>query len=156
MPVEQQLTKHFKLSEFTRSKKAIDLGIDNTPSNDVIIRLTQLAEKVLEPLRAHFGLPVKITSGFRCPALNSKVGGSNTSQHLLGEAADIKIPGVPNVEVWKYIKDNLPYDQLIAEYLRQDDDTAGWVHVSLRAVKNRQEAKSCIGKGRYPMGLHFV
>ena len=117
--------------------------------------MTRLCINVLEPIRAHFGKPIKIKSGYRCPALNKAVGGSANSQHLLGEAADIEISGVDNADIWRWIDENLEFDQVIAEYLKEDDGSAGWIHVSYNHYDNRKEAISCVAKGKYLDGLHF-
>ena len=95
---DMQLSEHFLLSEFTRSSTAERLGIDNSldASNpldqDVINNLRNLCEQILEPLREFAGQPIIISSGYRCPQLNIKVGGVYSSQHTLGEACDIRIP----------------------------------------------------------------
>jgi hypothetical protein len=150
------LSTHFTLQEFVASTKAEQLAIDNTPSVSDIECMQALCEKVLEPLREHFGKPIKIISGFRSPELNRQVGGAPTSQHLRGEAADIEIPGVDNADIWRYIDEHLPYDQLIAEYLTTQKGSDGWIHVSY-APENRQEALSKTAKGKpYLSGLHFV
>ena len=89
------MTPHFSLNEFTRSQTASRLGIDNTPPDRVKKNLKLLAEAVLEPVRSHFGKPVRISSGYRSLALNDAVGSKSSSQHTKGEAADFEIPGVP-------------------------------------------------------------
>lgn len=151
-----KLSEHFSLSEFTRSEKAKALGVRNEPSILQIHHLSLLCTKVLEPLRVHFDKPVIITSGFRSAALNEAVGGSKTSQHLKGEAADINIKGIAMADIWQYIKDNLEFDQVIAEKISRKNPQAGWIHVSYRAGHNRKEAKSYIGNGKYPYGLHYI
>lgn len=126
-----QLSHHFSLSEFTQSNTARARGIDNTPSLAVVSNLQQLCIHVLEPLRMHVGGPIRINSGYRCPALNRAVGGVANSQHLTGEAADIHIPSKETGRKWmKWIIATLPFDQLIWEQ--------GWIHVSFRQDgKNR-------------------
>jgi hypothetical protein len=131
------MTPHFKLSEFTKSQTALRHGIDNTPSEEVRGNLKKLAENVLEPVRVHFGKPVRISSGYRSPALNRILGSKITSQHLSGHAADFEVPGISNLEVAKYIRDNLEFDQVIWEYGSIDDPSAGWVHCSYVAGSNR-------------------
>jgi zinc D-Ala-D-Ala carboxypeptidase len=108
-----------------RSSTAVRKGIDNTPNADQLAALRTLCVKVLEPVRVHFGAPVKVTSGFRCARLNKAVGGSGTSQHCFGEAADFSVDGVSDLEVARWIKANLKFDQLILEFPPE-----GWVHVS--------------------------
>lgn len=131
------MTPHFTLSEFTRSQTASRRGIDNTAPEHVRKRLKLLAEAILEPVRAHFGKPVRISSGYRCLALNEAVGSKPGSQHVLGYAADFEIPGVPNLDIALWISKHLQYDQCIAEYFSLDDPFAGWVHASYREGKNR-------------------
>jgi len=148
------LSPHFTLGEFTKSSH----DIPNKPDYTQIYSMKELCKSVLEPLREHFGA-VNITSGFRCPELNKAAGGAPSSQHLRGEAADIKIPGVRNDAVWNYIKNNLPFDQLIAEKLKLDDGATGWIHVSY-APTLRRDAISYLGKinGKhtYVKGLAYI
>lgn len=121
-----QLTKNFQLSEFLVSQTASRNGINNTPNHTQIANLKLLAEKVLQPLRDHYQLPVSISSGYRSPALNRAVGGSPSSQHMTGQAADFQIPSIDNYTVAKWIQDNLNYDQLILEFF--SGGNSGWVH----------------------------
>ena len=129
------LTAHFSLWEMCASGTAIRLGIENVPDEAVIKRLQQLCEHVLEPLRQRFGV-IRITSGYRCDKLNRAVGGVKNSQHRLGEAADIH---VSNIEVgrkmFRYIKENLEFDQLLFERIQENG--ACWLHVSFRAEPER-------------------
>jgi len=113
-----------------------------------------LCENVLQPLRDHFNLPVTVISGYRSANVNRAVGGRFNSQHLVGEAADIEILGVSNADVWRFIVAELPFDQVIAEYLEKNDPSAGWVHVSYSRGNNRKEAMSCV-KGKYSAGLLY-
>ena len=87
-----QLSEHFTLSEFTKSITAERLGIDNKPGYEEVLAMRHLCREVLEPLRQHYGKPIRITSGYRCEELNSAVGGVRRSQHMLGEAADLSVP----------------------------------------------------------------
>lgn len=124
------MTEHFKLEEFIRSSTAQQLGIDNTPSEEVILNLRNLCEKVLEPLRQWYGKPISISSGYRCSALNRAVGGVTKSQHLKGEAADIRLPSIAiGRKMLEYIVFHLPYDQVIWEH---NTDGLYWIHVSLK------------------------
>lgn len=150
------LSTNFTLQEFTDSAKAKALGIENTPNAIQIESMKALCDVILEPLRAHYRQPIQILSGFRCPALNKAVGGSDKSQHLYGEAADIRIRGVKNFEIWMFISLNLSFDQLIAEKLKEHDGSAGWIHVSHKNYgKQRGEPLSFLGD-RYVKGLHFI
>lgn len=153
-----QLSKNFRLEEFTKSQTGARLGIANTPSTAHLANLKTLCEKVLEPVRAHYGRPVHINSGYRGPALNKAVGGSSTSQHCAGEAVDIEIPGVANGDLAKWIEANLDYDQLILECYRAGVPDSGWVHVSYKTGHNRKQeltATAVGGKMTYAAGLHL-
>ena len=114
-----RLSQHFRLSEFTRSATATKLSIDNTPSAEAIDHLRALCENVLEPLRQHFNVPIRINSGYRSPALNKAVGGAKRSYHLQGRAADIPL----RRDWYAYIRDHLPHTELINE--------GTWIHVAL-------------------------
>jgi len=111
-----QLTKNFSLHELTKSETAVRNGMDNTPGPVEIANLTELAVKVLQPVRDHFAKGVHINSGFRRPDVNAKVGGSRTSDHCKGMAADMEIPGVANAELAEWVKDNLEFTQHILEF----------------------------------------
>ena len=121
-----KLSSNFFLSEFERSQTAARRGIDNLviPQSRVHMNLVTLCQRVLQPLRDGLG-PVHISSGYRCSALNEAIGGSVSSQHCYGLAADIVIGGYSPGEVCGWIKSrNLPFDQLINEYDQ-------WTHVSI-------------------------
>lgn len=125
-----KLAPDFTLSEMVKSETALRHGMDNTPSQAVISNLQMLALSVLQPVRDHFARGVKVNSGYRSPEVNAKVGGSRTSDHCKGMAADIEIPGVPNHELASWIRDNLSYTQLILEFYTPGVPDSGWVHVS--------------------------
>ena len=126
--------KYFTIKEMTKSSTAKANGIDNTPSEEEVLKLQKLIEAVLDPLREWWGKPIRVNSGYRCEALNEAVGGSNTSQHRLGEAADITVGTKKgNKKLFNYIKDNLPFDQLINE------SNFSWVHVSYREGRLRKQ-----------------
>lgn len=130
------LTKNFALQEFTFSPTANANGINNTPSAPAVKNLKALCEHVLQPLRDALGVPVKITSGFRCAALNAKLkGSSKNSQHMTGCAADIIVPSVNLKTVYDFIKNNFEYDQLLFEYA---SDGSRWIHVSYVQGYNRK------------------
>ena len=151
-----QLSKNFSLKELTRSDTAIRLGIDNTPDFEQVINLTHLAIKVLQPVRDEHG-STSVNSGLRVLELNRAVGSSDTSQHVKGEAADIECPGVDNLVLAKWIRDNLEFDQLILEGYEEGDTNSGWIHVSIRADgKNRKKCMTATfpnGKAKYVNGL---
>jgi zinc D-Ala-D-Ala carboxypeptidase len=124
------LTANFTLEELVKSETALRHDMDNTPGETEIANLKTLCEKVLQPVRDHFQRGVKVNSGFRHPEVNAKVGGSKTSDHCKGQAADIEIPGVPNADLAVWIMDNLDYTQLILEFYTPGVPDSGWVHVS--------------------------
>lgn len=133
------ISEHFTLKEMTRSST----GLPNIPGPAELAALTLLCERVLEPLRAHYGKPVRVTSGYRSLAVNTKVGGAKSSQHRKGEAADFTVEGVSNWEVANWLKDNLDYDQLIYEF-----GEGGWLHCSYSATRMRNEELSAKRVGR--------
>jgi len=151
-----QLTQHFDLEELTKSQTGDRLGIDNVPGAAELDCLKELCEQVLEPVRAHYG-PVFINSGYRCPDLNKAVGGASTSQHCLGQAADIEVPGVPNGDLAAWIVANLDFDQVILECYRKAQLNSGWVHVSYKVYDNRKATLTATvvgGKMVYTPGLN--
>ncbi len=123
------VTMHFTIEELYASDTAKRLGINNKPDIQQVINLVYLAAYVLEPLRDVMGEPIKIGSGFRCQKLNKAVGGVYNSQHLKGQAVDLCIDGdIEKGKKWfNYIKDHLPFDQLIWEH---NSKGSYWVHVS--------------------------
>lgn len=148
-----KLSEYFTLAEMTRTRT----GMPNVPGQAEVFALEALCENVLDKVRAHFGRPVIVNSGYRSPAVNKKVGGAASSQHVRGEAADIKVPGVPNADVWHFIVNELgEFDQCIAELLSETNPEAGWVHVSYRTGKNRRQALSFLGKGKYVTGFKYA
>lgn len=124
------LTKNFTLAEMIKSETALRHGMDNTPGEAEIENLKRLAEKVLQPVRDSYGKGVKVNSGYRAPDVNAKVGGSKTSDHCKGQAADIEIPGVANADLAKWITENLDFTQVILEFYTPGVPDSGWVHVS--------------------------
>tara|TARA_R110001592_G_scaffold138865_3_gene358418 strand:+ start:407 stop:865 length:459 start_codon:yes stop_codon:yes gene_type:complete len=144
-----KMSANFSLGEMTSSHTAQRLGIDNTPNDEQIENLKELCEKVLQPIRDKFG-PVRVTSGLRVPDLNTAIGGSKSSQHCKGEAADINLCangcGGKNSDVFNYIKESLTFDQLIWEF---GDSCPAWVHVSYKYGHNRgQVLKASKKNGR--------
>ena len=132
------ISKHFTLDELMKSQTALRLGLDNTPVAEELEALAQLCEKVLEPIREHYGLPVVVSSGYRSPAVNKAIGSKSTSQHTKGEAADIEIPGIDNLELYYWIAINADFDQAILEYYT-GEPSSGWVHVSYTGDENRRQ-----------------
>tara|TARA_R100001440_G_scaffold6638_2_gene13517 strand:+ start:3473 stop:3937 length:465 start_codon:yes stop_codon:yes gene_type:complete len=147
------ISQHISEKEATKSITALRLGIDNTPNGDAISNMKELAEKVFEPLRAWVGGAIKINSFYRSPALNEAIGGSSRSQHCKGQAMDIDdIYGhKTNAEMFKFIKDELNYDQMIWEF--GNEDNPDWVHVSyVSEDKNRNRILKAVrddGKTKY-------
>ena len=128
-----RLTANFTLEELIVSPTAKRLGLPNTPSPEHIANMKYVCEKILEPVRAHFGKPIQINSSYRAPLVNKAVGGSKTSQHSNGEAVDFEIPGISNKVVADWVGDNLEFDQVILEfYNAKDGANSGWVHASIK------------------------
>ena len=154
---DMQLSEHFNLKEFTKSETAIRKRIDNTPNSVHATNLKAVCEKILEPVRNHFGKPVRINSGYRGPALNAAVGGSSKSQHCNGEAVDFEIDGLPNPELAKWVSENCDFDQIILEfYDPKEGPNSGWVHASYSAGKNRKQKLTAVtenGKTVYKPGF---
>ena len=151
-----QLTPNFSLAEMVKSETALRHGLDNTPGDTEIANLKLLCEKVLQPVRNHYGKGVKVNSGFRHPEVNAAVGGSKTSDHCRGQAADIEIPGVPNAELAQWIMDNLDYTQLILEFYTPGIPDSGWVHVSYDSANLKNQELTAVkqgGKTVYLAGL---
>lgn len=137
--------RHFKLGEFCTSPTAKRLGIPMIPPPSVIHNVERLVFYILDPLREKLGVPITITSGWRPHELNNKIGGSKTSQHLLGQAADIVVRGFTPLQVCKVIGElELPFDQLINEYDQ-------WTHVSY-GPKNRKHYLKAI---KLPRGTSY-
>ena len=132
-----KLSNHLDLGEVTRSESAKREGIINMPTPEHYENLKVIAEKVFEPIREHFGVPIFISSAYRSEALNVYIGGSRSSDHSKGRALDLDMDGsssgVTNKMIFEFIKDNLEYDQLINEF-----DYA-WVHVGYRLNENRKQ-----------------
>lgn len=133
-----QLSPHFTLEEFTHSATAFRKKIDNTPSQESIANIRYLCAHVLEPIRAHFGAPVVITSGYRCPSLCRAIGSKPTSQHTAQRqdaAADFHVVGHSNRDVVEWIRDNLDFDQLILE---GPPGSRGWIHCSYTYARKQR------------------
>ena len=153
-----KLSPNFTVGELSRSEAATRLGVDNTPPPDAVENLRALCEKVLQPLREAMGKPMRVNSGYRGPAANKAVGGSSSSQHCSGEAADIEFDGFDNKKLaQKIVEMKLPFDQLILEFYKPGDPNSGWVHVShKRGGKQRGQVLRAVtkdGKTAYLPGL---
>jgi hypothetical protein len=143
------LSKHFTLAEMIFSPTAIKKGIDNTPNAQATKNLKALCENILEPLRAHIGGPIKVNSAFRNEVLNSLIGGAKSSQHKTGQAVDFDLKD-KSAMAFKWIMENLDYDQIIWEF--GNDSQPDWIHVSYSTKGNRKNAMRAIksnGKTKY-------
>lgn len=121
------LSKHFSLAELTFSQTAKRQKIDNTPGKPHIRNLNRLATTLEQVRELMGGKPIRITSGYRCQALNRAIGSKDSSQHIEGLAADFHVPGIPIDNIYCAIKSSaINFDQLINEY-------DSWVHISIPA-----------------------
>ena len=141
------LSKNFSLSELTKSETAIRKDIDNTPSNEVLSNLTTLCNMVLQKVRDSHGV-VTITSGYRSPELNKAIGGSTTSDHCKGCAADFEVPGLDNKQLALWIEDNLIFKQLILEFYEDGQPNSGWVHCSFEEGDNNSQVLRAVKEGK--------
>ncbi len=135
-----KISDNITLAEATKSQYAIQHKIDNNPDVETTNRMRLLALKIFEPVRFAFNTPIYISSFFRSVKLNKALKGAKNSQHVKGEAMDIDadmLGGCTNAEIFKFIKDNLVYDQLIWE--KGTDENPAWVHVSYKETGNRKQ-----------------
>ena len=144
------ISKHISYKEGVYSNTALRRGIENKPNKEQLSNMKLIAEKIFEPLRSYVGGPIKINSFFRCPELNTAIGGSKTSQHCKGQAMDIDdtFGKATNAEMYNWIKEHLDFDQMIWEF--GDDNNPNWVHVSyVSPEKNRNRClKAYKDKGK--------
>jgi uncharacterized protein YcbK (DUF882 family) len=125
------LGKHFTLDELTHSQTAQRRGLSNSPDASAVGWLQRLVVTALDPIREALGRPVSISSGYRSPAVNKAVGGASSSQHVLGQAADIRTNAMTPAQLVAFIRTlGLPFDQLIEE--------PTWVHISVGPRNRRQ------------------
>jgi len=147
------ISKHISYKESVYSNTATRRGIDNTPNDEQLNNMELIANEVFEPLREWVSGPIKINSFFRCPELNTAIGGSGKSQHCKGQAIDIDdtFGKATNAEMYNFIKEHLDFDQMIWEF--GDDDNPAWVHVSyVSPEKNRNRCLKAYkenGKTKY-------
>ena len=145
----ENLSKHFTIKELTYSDTAIRLGIDNSPTEQVLINLQNVVQFILEPVRNYFDKPIKINSGYRSEELCKVIGSKPTSQHTLGEAVDFEVIGIPNQVASEWLVNNLDYDQCILEYWNPDVYNSGWIHCSYKPLGNRKMyLKAYVSNGR--------
>ena len=147
------ISKHISYKEGVYSVTAIRKGIDNEPNEEQLSNMKLVAEKIFEPVRTHFKVPIKVNSFFRSPDLNKAIGGSTKSQHCKGQAIDIDdtYGKATNAEMYWWIKENLDFDQMIWEF--GNNDNPDWVHVSyVSPDKNRNRCLKAYrenGKTKY-------
>lgn len=139
------ITKNLTLEELIHSNTAKAKGIDNSPTNEHLKYLIEIANNIFQPLRDGIGKPIRISSGYRSEKLNKAVGGSKTSQHNKGQALDlVATTGFTNKDIFDYIKKHLEFDQMIWEF--GNDKNPDWVHVSYNKGKNRKQVLKAIKK----------
>lgn len=138
----EKISENISYREAIHSHTAKKLGIKNEPNEAQLENMKLIADKIFQPLREYVGGPIKINSFFRSKALNVAIGGSRTSQHILGLAMDLDdVHGFKtNAEMFNWIKDNLNFDQLIWEF--GDGDNPDWVHVSY--VSEEENRNGCL------------
>ena len=147
------ISKHISYKEGVYSITAIRKGIDNEPNEEQLSNMKLVAEKIFEPVRTHFKVPIKVNSFFRSPDLNKAIGGSTKSQHCKGQAIDIDdtYGKIKNSDIYWWIKENLDFDQMIWEF--GNNDNPDWVHVSyVSPDKNRNRCLKAYrddGKTKY-------
>lgn len=126
--------KYFTIKELCKSSTATQRGIDNTPNSEIVNNLEQLVDNILDPLREEYGKPINVTSGYRCDTLNKAVGGSKTSYHKYGLAADITAGSkTENKKLFKIAQQlDLSFDQLI------DEKNYSWIHISYSTEPRKQ------------------
>lgn len=136
------LGRYFTVAELCHSGTAVRLNMSNQPGPREMQALSNLCQFILDPLRAEIKRPIVITSGYRSPAVNRKVGGAPRSQHMLGEAADIVVPGMTPAQVIRVVHGmRLPFDQAIEEF-------GEWVHISYGRAHRRQTLRARKVNGR--------
>lgn len=133
--------KYFSIKELCKSSTAKKLNIDNTPTAEIKENLTVLIEECLDPIREAFGVPIMVTSGYRCPPLNAACGGSPTSEHKTGFAADIDTSD--NIRLWEVITSgDFKWTQLINEYPDEEGEPS-WIHISYNPANLKCEKLIC-------------
>lgn len=148
----ENISKHISYKEGVVSATGKRLGIDNAPPPEILATMKITAEKLFEPLREHFGQPIRIISFYRCPALNKAVGGAKKSDHMLGKAIDVEgTNGVTNADIFRYFKEHdVPCSKVIWEF--GTDQEPDWVHISYDEGNNRRQflrARKVKGKTVY-------
>ena len=137
---QEKISAHITYVEATHSQTAVKYRMENIPNAEQLVAMRLIAEKIFEPMRNHFKIPIAVTSFFRTKQVNTLVGGALNSQHTKGEAMDINaavLGGATNAEIFYFIKNNLLFDQLIWEF--GDDQNPDWVHVSYKHTGNKRQ-----------------
>ena len=136
------ISRHISDKESVYSRTALRLEIKNKPNKQQLNNMVELAENIFEPLRTYANGPIKINSFFRSPDLNKAIGGSGKSQHCNGQAIDLDdtFKHLTNAEMYRFIKENLDFDQIIWEF--GTDKTPDWVHVSY--VSPQENRNRCL------------
>ena len=149
----ENISKHISWHEGTYSRTGERRDLDNTPNEEQLKCMKEVAENLFEPLREWVGGPIKINSFFRGEPVNTAIGGSRKSQHMKGQAIDIDdtFRHKTNAEMYYYIKDNLDFDQMIWEF--GNDKNPNWLHISWVSHRpNRKKltiAKKVNGRTKY-------
>jgi hypothetical protein len=152
------ISKHISYKEATHSATALRRDLDNTPNDEQLKCMEEVAENLFEPLRKWVGGPIKVNSFFRGEPVNTAIGGSKRSQHMKGQAIDIDdtFGYKTNAEMYHYIKDNLDFDQMIWEF--GNDKNPNWIHISWVSHRpNRKKltiAKKVNGRTKYIHEAH--
>ena len=142
-----KLSPNFTLAEFCKSQTATRNNIDNIPTDETIRNnIIAVATNILQPIRNNFEIPFSPNSGYRSPELNEKIGGSKTSQHCKGQAVDIEIPTISNLELANWCSVMLNFDQIILEYYKEGEPSSGWIHISYNLENNRKKYLTFDGK----------
>ena len=156
--MSEKLSENFTVAEYIKSQTATRHGIDNSLSEEHLQNAKKLFANVVQPIREKFGITL-ITSGYRSPDLNAKIGGSSKSQHCKGQAVDLECLKESNADVAMWIENNLDFDQLILEFYTPGEPSSGWIHVSYNEDgKNRKSvltASKINRKTVYTNGLNI-
>ena len=142
-----ELSKNFTLAELCKSQTATRHNINNIPTDQNIINnLIAVSNNILQPIRDNFGIPFSPNSGYRSPELNQLLKSKPTSQHCKGEAVDIEVPTISNLDLANWCSVHLNYDQIILEFYNEGEPSSGWVHISFSLEKNRKKYLTFNGK----------
>jgi hypothetical protein len=166
-----KLTQNFSLREAEKSQTALRNEIDNSVPDIIIPAVQNVASKILQPIREHFGISIQPSSWFRCLELERNICAKKIErvrqadgeagvdaylarkQHPKGCAVDFEVPGIPNIEVAKWAAKNCDFDQIILEFFSTEDPAAGWVHASSDpSGSNRRQILTFDGR-RYSNGF---